>query len=188
MQPYQEEAEAIKRQGEMPFRAAKTAAMYAPIAGAAAGAGNQILKRVAPFLSEYLPQNLAIKGLSKIDPRLGKFIQTALDNGQTWNEVKDFIGSKFQESEEPQKEKKKPAKENRNIIEQYSPELLNFMKEQISGGRPAIQAAAIAQNDKRFGDVIKKMMKDHKLPWSAIVESVFGKDEGQAQPMQNQPQ
>jgi hypothetical protein len=178
MQPYQEESTAIKKQGELPFTAAKTASYLAPAIGAGAVAGSQLLKRVAPFLSSYLPENLAIKGLSKLDPRLGKFIQTAQANGQTWGEIKDFIGSKFQ-----QEEKVQPAKEKRNIIEMESPELHQFIEQNLKGGRKLLESGALAQNDKKFSNIVKKLEKQHKTPWSQILQSVYGMGE-QAQSQQ----
>ena len=85
--------------------------------------------------------------------------------------MKDFIGEK---SEEGQQE---PAKQNKNIIEQESPELHSFVDQEIRKGRKPIEAAALAQKDKRFSNVIKKLMKTHKTSWSNIIESIFGSGE-----------
>ncbi len=176
MQPYQEAAREIGRQGEIPLNIAKNVATIGSTAATAYLGGN-VLNRVIPFLSKYIPQDLAIKGLNKIDPRYGKFIQKALSSGKSFDEVKDFIGSKIEESGE------KP-KENRNIIEQYSPELHQFISEHVKTGRKPIEAGALAQNDKRFSQIINKLSKDHNTPWSNILESVYG-GQGQSQnPMQ----
>ena len=179
MQPYQEATQEIKRQGELPLTTAKNAGSIA----ATAYAGGGLVNRVLPFLSKYIPQNLAIKGLSKIDPRYGKFIEKAMSAGKSFEEVKEFIGSKIEE----EVESKKPAKQNKNIIEQESPELHQFLDQEIRKGRKPIEAAAIAQNDKRFSDLIGKLSKKHKTPWSNIIESVFGKGD-MAQPNQQQEQ
>ena len=180
MQPYQEAAEEVKRQGELPLKIAKSIGKGTASA-AASYLGGGAINRVLPFLSKYIPENLVKKGLSKIDPRYGKFIDKALSGGKSIENVKDFIGEKIEESSESGQ----APKENRNIIQQYSPELHQFMDQQIKQGRSPIEAAAIAQNDKKFSEIIKKLSKDHKSPWSSIVEGVYG-GQGQAQ-SQGQP-
>ncbi len=62
----------------------------------------------------------------------------------------------------------------RSVIEQYSPELYQFMLQQIVSGRDPIQAGAIAQNDKRFSPIIQKMQKDSNMSWSQIIQKIFG--------------
>lgn len=190
MNPYEKTAEEMKRQSEGPKRFAKTAIGI----GGALGVSSflPILSRAAPFLSQYVPEDLAIKGLSKINPKFGNFIQEALKGGYDFQEIKDFIGNQVNESQ------KQSPKENRNIIQQYSPELHQFIDQEIKKGLKPIQVGALAQNDKRFSQVIKKITKDHKLPWSSILESVYGGQDQvqqtqqieteQIQPQQNQGQ
>src|SRR6185312_10659550 len=86
-------------------------------------------------------------------------------------------------------DKQEPPKESRNIIQQYSPELHQFIDQEVRKGHKPIEAGAIAQADKRFKDIISKLTKDHQTPWSNILESVYGGGE-QALPPQNpqQPQ
>jgi hypothetical protein len=190
MQPYQEAAEEARRQSRIPLTAAKTAAS---IAGAAIG-GAGIFSRIAPFLSEYIPEHLAIKGLSKIDPRLGKFISKSMSDGFDFKEVRQFIGEKVQEHEQSQAAKMAESpKQNRNIIEQYSPELHQFILGEVQKGRSLLEAGALAaldkSNGKGFKSVIQKIEKDHKTPWSAILETVYGAQQaGQQQPTQQTQQ
>lgn len=172
MQPYQKASAEIVRQTAAPFKALGTAAT--------AIGGSAILNKIAPFLSEYLPQDLAIKGLSKIDPRLGKFANKALSSGYEFSDVKNFLGEKIKEGQP-----KEPPKEERNIIEQYSPELHQFIDQEVKNGRELLQAGALAQNDKRFAKIIDKLSKDHKTPWSNILQSVYGAGQ-QAQTQQTQ--
>lgn len=180
MQPYQKASEEIRRQGEFPANAIKTAGSLAVRAIPTIG-GGLALGKVLPFLSKYIPEDLAIKGLSKIDPRFGKFIKMAMSNGKSFDEAKEFIREKAEGSQEQ-------SKENRNIIEQYSPELHQFILGEIQNGRKPIEAAALAQNDKRFSNVIKKLEKDHKTNWSNIIQSTYGVGEtAQPQQMQQQP-
>jgi hypothetical protein len=170
MQPYQAAAEKQRENTEFPLR---TLAKGAKVAGSAL-----IASKVLPFLSPYIPENLAIKGLSKIDSRLGKFATAAMTAGANWDETKEFIRGKVTGEEEP-------TQENRSIIEQYSPELFSFLKDQVSNGRNPLEAGAIAQNNDKFKGVIKKLENDHKTNWSSILQSVFGSGQ-EAQPEQQQ--
>lgn len=150
----------------------------ASLAGAGALAtGGALASRIMPFLNKYIPVDLAIKGINKVSPRVGAFLKKGQEMGLDVEEGLNFIKEKIS----PQQE---PAKENRNIIQQYSPELHKFISDQVSGGRTPIEAAAIAQHDKRFADVIKKLTKDHKTPWSSIIESIYGSGQN-AQPNQS---
>jgi len=147
--------------------------------------------KVLPWLSSYIPPDLAMKGLSKVSPQIANFIKRGQSMGLNIEEglqyVKDEISSK-----------KESPKQDRNIIQQYSPELHEFISQQVSGGRTPIETAAIAQHDKRFSDIIKKLTKDHKTDWSKIVDSVYGggqygssvnpDSEQQQQQQQQQPQ
>jgi hypothetical protein len=114
MQPYQKAGEEFKRQSELPLKALKTVGSIAGTA-ASAYAGGNIIGKVLPFLNRYIPEDLAIKGLSKIDPRFGKFINKALSAGKSFDEIKDFIKEKIETQE--QEEEKLPeikALENKN--------------------------------------------------------------------------
>jgi hypothetical protein len=179
MQPYHEATKEIRRQGELPLKAAKTIGNVGATA-ATAYLGGGVINRVLPFLSQYIPQDLVKKGLSKIDPRYGKFIDKALAGGQSIDEIKDFIGEKIKESPEG-----KP-KEERNIIQQYSPELHEFIDQEVKKGRKPVEAGAIAQQDKRFSKIIDKLSKDHKTPWSNILESIYGQMGQMRQAKQNE--
>jgi hypothetical protein len=185
MNPYEKTASEMKRQSEGPKQFAKTAIAAGSVVGAAAFA--PILSKIAPFLSEFIPEDLAIKGLSKINPRVGKFVSDALNGGYDFREIKDFLGEQIDQAKSQE-----PARQGRNIIEQESPELFTFLDQAIRAGRNPIEAAAIAQNDKRFKPVIEKLMKTHKTPWSSIIEGIFGSGEtaqpGQAPVPQPNPQ
>lgn len=138
--------------------------------------------RIAPFLSEYIPIDLAMKGIDKISPKIGKFLRKGQSMGLDLKEGLDYV-----------KEKIEPAKEKRNIIQQYAPDLHQFIDEQIKNGRSPLEAAGIAKVQPKFSDAIKKLVKDHKTPWASIIESIYGTGE-RALPeksenrMQTQPQ
>lgn len=193
MQPYQEASEEIKRQGEIPFKLGKkalsTAATVLPLAigaGATKTIAGLAANKVLPLLNKYVPQDLAMKGLNKLDPRFGSFINKALENGISFDEIKDFISEKVGESEQEQ------PKENRNIIQQYSDNLHHYILDLIKGGDTPIKAAINAKKflDDKFKNIIKKIEEQHKTSFENIVESIYGREKAlpsQSQEPMNQP-
>ena len=181
MQPYQQASEALQEREGRPLKLAKgLASIGLGLGGVAASA------RVLPFLSKYVPESLAIAGLSKISPGFKKFFDKAKEEGVPFEEAKDFIGEKMASAEE-EAPKEKP-KETRNIIEKYSPELFSFLKERVAGGMSPIVAGFQAKGEKKFDSAIKKMEKDHAVDWSAILDTVFGESGGAQQAQAPQPQ
>lgn len=147
--------------------------------------------RILPFLSEFIPTDLAMKGLNKVSPKVADFLKRGQSMGLDVKEGLQYVKDSIQPKQE------QSAKQNKNIIEQYSPELHQFMSESIGSGEDPIRAAASAILDKKknFESVIRKMEKDHKTPWTAIVESIYGQqgvkktpnqpEQGQQQPNQS---
>lgn len=135
--------------------------------GTAVG-GAPFADKVMPFLNKYIPYDLALKGINKVSPKLGEFLKRGQEQGLNvedgLNFIKENLGSKQTES----------AKQNKNIIEQESPELHQFMLDHIKQGRNAYQAGSIASKDKRFANVIQKLSKQHKLPWADIIDQIYG--------------
>lgn len=177
MQPYQEASQEINRQQAAPGKLVKGLTSTA----LQVGSGAAILNKIMPFFNSHIPQDLAIKGLSKVNPTLGKFVEASIDNGYTLDDVKNFISQKS-DTETP----KKPAKEDRNIIQQYSDQLYDFLKNEIAGGRMVLEAGARAKKNPEFQNVINKIEKDHKTSFSDILRSIFGQGE-YSLPSQNPP-
>lgn len=145
--------------------------------------------RVMPFLSKFIPVDLAMKGLNKVSPKIADFLKKGQSMGLNIEEGLDYL----RENITPKKQE--PPKQNKNIIEQYSPELHEFIMGEIQKGRSPIEAGAIAGLGAKgmpdFRKIISKLTKDHKSPWSAILETVYGQQGGQkaqAQPQNPQQQ
>ncbi len=137
-----------------------------------ASLGKAAASKILPFLSEHIPTDLAFKGINKVVPGLGNFLKNGMSQGLSLKSGLDFLKKEF--TKQPQ--------DNRNIIEQYSPELHQFLQGEIQKGRQPIEAGALAQLKKEFKDPIEKLTKDHKSPFSALLQTVYGGQE------QNQPQ
>lgn len=179
LQPFQEADLENARQGELPVNALKT------VAGIGASvAGGKAISKILPFLSNLIPQDLAIKGLSKVDPRMGRFINKAMGSGQTAEDVLSYIKNKLN----PEEQKQLPSPQQQNIIAQYDDQLHAFIEDQINQGRAPLEAGAIARSSGKFNKAITQMEKDHKANFSSIIESVYGQQEQQQQPMQQAQQ
>jgi hypothetical protein len=139
--------------------------------------------KVLPFLSEHIPMDLAIKGINKVSPKLGDFLKRGMAAGLDAKEGLDFIKNKLSPALPNEQDKKL------NIIQQYSPELFQFIQEEMRKGRTSLQAAGLAKLNGKYNSIIKKMEQDHKMPYSTIVESIFGQDpQSQGQPEMQQQQ
>lgn len=100
LQPYQKASDEIRRQSESPGKFLKNTALT--IGGL--GASSQILKQITPFFNKFIPKDIAIKGLTKINPTLGKFIQGSVKQGYPMEDVLEFVKSKVTNDEEENEE------------------------------------------------------------------------------------
>ena len=124
-------------------RGVKTAAS---IAIGAAGLSSRIL----PFLSEYIPTELAMKGINKVSPQLGNFLQKGQKMGLNLKDGLDFIKDNMQE-------KKEPAKQSKNIIKQYSDKLHEALESKIKKGLTPAQAISLVDIFPHHKQVIEKI-------------------------------
>lgn len=156
----------------------------ATIAAASMGipAGGKLYSKIKPFLSSYIPADLAVKGISKISPNLGKFFKEGKSLGLDVKGGLDYLKENMFEQE--QKQEKSPSE--KNIIQKYSPNLHEYLTDLINTGLSPAEAATKARRflDKKEQDTIKKIEKDYKADWLSIVESIFGSGET-AQPSQD---
>lgn len=127
MQPYQEASDQIVRQREAPEKFIKKAGLL----GLSIAGGGAAINRVLPLLSKLIPPALAVKGLSKLDPRFGKFIQGSIDLGHTQEETLDFIRDKVENTpqEEPKAKALKKFKEHKKKKSLVEREEERFLKE-----------------------------------------------------------
>lgn len=134
---------------------------------ASGGLGATAAAKVLPFLSEYIPEDLALKGITKVFPKLGAFLQNGISQGLSAKSGMDFIKEEIT--------KQQPTKENRNIIEMESPELHQLIDQEIKKGKKPLEAATLATKGGKFSKIIAKLQKDHNVSWGDIVQSIYGK-------------
>ncbi len=137
---------------------------------AASIAGGSAAARIMPLLSEYVPVDLAIKGLSKVSPKVADFLKRGQSAGLDVKEGMNYV----KEMMKPGEDQKSAAQNKKNLIEMHSPELHQFIEQEMKKGQTHLQAGARATLKKEFGDVIEKLKKEHKTSWEQILEAVYG--------------
>lgn len=140
-------------------------------------AGAKLASKALPWLNELIPTDLALKGINKVYPKLGKFLQSGISAGLDPREGMDLWKNKIEEDE--QESTNEPAKQSLGIIEQHSPELHKFIENEIKKGKSPLQAGVEAtRGNSKFTKAIRKITQAYRMPWSAIIESVFGAGQG----------
>ncbi len=144
--------------------------------------------RVIPFLSKFLTPDIAMKGLSKVSPKIADFLQRGQSMGLNVQDGLQYLRDSIEPKQESQQAQSQPAKENRNIIEQYSPNLFQYIKDLISQGNKPVEAAIKAKKFLTEGEskkAISQIEKDHKTKFEDIVQSIFGNEAVNQAPQQN---
>ncbi len=170
MIPYKEASDEIRRQGELPVKA------FGKGLGIAAG-----FSQVLPFLNSLIPEEISIKGLSKINPRLGGFVKKALKSGYGLDEIKSFIKEKGESSEE---------KQNAPFsIRKVNPRLAEEIETTMSRGYDPLQTAAVISNSSRFSKDIKDIQKKTNRKIEDLISEEFQQATGgNSSPRQQNPQ
>ena len=132
--------------------------------------------KILPFLSSHIPVDLALKGISKISPNIGKMLKNGMKAGLDIKDGFDYLRRNISENkpDEGTSKKEDPEANKQNILEQYSPELFNFIQGEVQKGRPILETIAMANTLDKFKPIIKKLTQDHKTPFANIVQSIFG--------------
>ena len=78
------------------------------------------MNQLLPLLSRFLPAGLAVKGISKVNPRIGSFITNAATAGYTADSIMDFLRDRFQpEGQKIEKQAKEILSSLRAIQKDY---------------------------------------------------------------------
>ena len=158
-------------------------------AGLALGAGTAALglgatSRILPFLNEFIPADLAIKGISKISPEVGKFLKKGQSIGLDIKEGLNFIKEKMK----PQDLSKQPNP--LQDFEMNNPEIIQALTNQINNGRSPQEAALILKTSTPLSKKIKKIEKETGKNFVDYILELFGGNQNSQshQPQQMQPQ
>jgi hypothetical protein len=186
MRPDERAYEATKKREEELDRKVNQGKNLAIGIGSSLLAGG-VASKVMPFINQYIPTDLALKGINKVAPKLGSFLKRGQEMGLDVEDGLKFIKDRMG----------KPEEEEKNIIEKYSPKIDRFIRERIAEGKDLGETLNAAR--KLDEDAVKRLQKDYKSDWYKIGESVYGqgkRGKGQSsqqstpesvQNMQNQP-
>lgn len=133
--------------------------------------GTAIASKILPFLSELIPQDLALKGINKLSPSLGNFLKKGQSAGLDLKKGFNFIKSKLENKEQSQsQESQNPLQ----LISGYSPELADLINSEIGKGITPRALSNKIKYDKKFGSIVAKIEKDLGKTFSEILEEMLG--------------
>jgi len=156
------------------------------VSAATAGAGVSLTSKLLPFLNEHVPMDLAVKGISKISPKMGDFLENGLKSGLDLKEGIDFIKTKLQPAKE-EIDKKNPSQQL-NELGQFSPELQQYVEQLIQEGKSPDHAAAKAMVHPQFTDMTRGIEARVKKKFTEFVRNIYeGKAVGSKAALQDQP-
>lgn len=178
MQPYQEAEQEIRRQAQAPKKSLGAAAT---VAGTLAG-GSALASRILPLLNAYVPGEIMRKGIAKVSPRIGKFIDGAINNGYGLDEVRDFIKEKFEPEEEKEETQEHPILQEARIFSDNFPDLAQAVANLMKSGRTPQEAADIIS--KSLGPRVKEAEKKIGKKFIDFINDIFGAQQQGMQPQQ----
>ena len=171
-------------QGQSAKKGIKTAI---GLGGSFIGAG--LASKVLPFLSEFIPADLALKGINKVAPEIGKFLKKGQSMGLNLKEGFNFIKENIQPKKEEQSQENPVVKQAKDFETNY-PEITRHIANHIQNGRSPQEAAAIIKVAPYHKKQVKKIEKETGKNFvDFIVEMMGGNQSSQMQqPQQMQQQ
>lgn len=160
MQPYQLSGEVMKRKSEQPIRLLKKVASIGT--GVAGGvAGKSIMKKIFPILAGGFTTANTIKALKGVHPKIGEFIENAMNSGRSFEEIKDFLSEKAStaEKERPQSLFEKLTEGlDTSSLDPGSQKEMSFMQmiaDQMEGKGKTIKDPAVKKLKKKIQNILK---------------------------------
>ncbi len=152
--------------------------------GAASGLG---AARVLPFLNDFIPVDLAIKGISKVSPKIGDFLKKGQAQGLNMKEGIEFLREQFSPIEKTTQEQVQQSNPLQDFETTY-PDIAAALAKTIQNGQSPDAAAAILKTSTPFGKEVKKIEKETGKNFVDYILELFGnRGQQQGQQMQ-QPQ
>lgn len=185
MQPYQRAAEARRSGEEYPLQILKSSGMTA-LGGGVVSLGSKALNKLVPaigsLINSYVPEDIAIKGLSKIDPRFKGFIEGAIKEGYSFDDIREFLGDKINKSQ--QATQTNPLQD----FETNYPDVAQALQNTINNGQSPDAAAAILKSSSSFGKKVKDIEKATGKNFVDYILEIFGPQASSQQPAPMQEQ
>lgn len=113
-----------------------------------------MIEKILPFLNKLIPQGIAMKGLSKLNPRIGKYLTNAVASGYSAEEALDFLRNQAQPQNEEGKRPDQLANERRTQQSNMLPEAAGTL------AKAGLGAAAISE----IPTVIGNLFEDEEQP------------------------
>lgn len=187
------EIERSKRQKQEFDQGFKTAAKVGTtIATTATGLG--LAGKIAPLLNDLVPAELAMKGISKLSPELGKFLKKGMESGLSIRDGINFIKKQLSPKESQAEQQQEIATQDPlKFIAGYSPEIAQQIQALIQQGKTPQEAAALFKLPGKYSKIVSQIEKDTKENFVDLISRLFGgqgaQQQAQApQQMQQQPQ
>lgn len=177
--------ERSKNKDEMLKRGANVA-----ISAGSAALGVTGASRLLPFLSEHIPFDLAMKGINKVNPKVGQFLQNGQKKGLDIKEGLSFLREQFAPKEEIREERK-----SGNPLEDFENNhtvLASLLAVRMRKGKDPIEAAKELLSMESTKNHIKNLEKQEGKNFIDYITEIFGSQGGamqpQGQPIQPPPQ
>lgn len=138
------------------------------------------LQKILPFLNESLPVELAIKGLSKINPKVKDFVSKASINGYNAKDALDFLREKSQETISQTKGIEKKLEDYRKHAEKDSPALAKLRKE-MGGEKRYLESEMGKMAKQREKQILQERTQAEKLEREKIQGAKQGQQQGVGQ-------
>ncbi len=124
-----------------------------------AGIGAKAASKILPLINQYIPEDLALKGINKIMPNVGNFLKQGMKQGLSLKSGLDFLKQNLQPQQQDQPQEDPIIKQAKDFETSY-PDIIKALMAKINEGQPPEAAAAILKNSAPFSQKIKKIEKD----------------------------
>lgn len=150
--------------------------------GASALGSGKYLSNIFPFLNRYVPQDLALKGISKVSPKVGEFLKAGMSSGLTLDSGLDFLRNSVGSSGED--ESAVDAMKD-NPIWRFSKKLASFVEDAFKTGHTLDEVFGMATSPgNKFQKEIRHVEKSIGMPFRDLLRSIYG---GPKRNSRNQP-
>lgn len=139
------------------------------------------LSKVGNLLSYYIPANIAVKGINKVQPLLKSFTDSAQQKGFSDEEIRDFIKEKYDESKESQKNQPK------SVFDELLGDVdINQLPEQVQNQLGFLKTIS-DQLEKKGTPRESSTFKRLKKKIDEVLSGKIGELQGEAMAMPQQP-